>query len=206
MFEKISDYNSAALDKIENFLYDVRILMTMPGGVDERIVIVDIDEKSLAEVGRWPWSRIHIAKLLDELFDNYDVTLVGFDVVFPEPDNSSGLRILQKLGRNELADIKKYHDALANLEDQLDYDKKLSKSITDHPVVLGYYFSDVLSSKGSTNTGELPMPAFHRDTFENKNVQARKAIGYNANIKELQDAALTAGHFSLPTNIHCPVD
>jgi len=196
LFEKMSDYNSAALDKIENFLYDVRILMTMPGGVDERIVIVDIDEKSLAEVGRWPWSRIHIAKLLDELFDNYDVTLVGFDIVFPEPDDSSGLKILQKLGRNELADIKKYHDALANLEDQLDYDKKLSKSITDHPVVLGYYFSDVLSSKGSTNTGELPMPAFHRDTFENKNVQARKAIGYNANIKELQDAALTAGHFT----------
>ena len=196
LFEKMSDYNSAALDKIENFLYDVRILMTMPGGVDERIVIVDIDEKSLAEVGRWPWSRIHIAKLLDELFDNYDVALVGFDIVFPEPDDSSGLKILQKLGRNELADIKKYHDALANLEDQLDYDKKLSKSITDHPVVLGYYFSDVLSSKGSTNTGELPMPAFHRDTFENKNVQARKAIGYNANIKELQDAALTAGHFT----------
>ena len=196
LFEKMSDYNSAALDKIENFLYDARILMTMPGGVDERIVIVDIDEKSLAEVGRWPWSRIHIAKLLDELFDNYDVTLVGFDIVFPEPDDSSGLKILQKLGRNELADIKKYHDALANLEDQLDYDKKLSKSITDHPVVLGYYFSDVLSSKGSTNTGELPMPAFHRDTFENKNVQARKAIGYNANIKELQDAALTAGHFT----------
>ncbi len=196
LFEKMSDYNSAALDKIENFLYDARILMTMPGGVDERIVIVDIDEKSLAEVGRWPWSRIHIAKLLDELFDNYDVTLVGFDIVFPEPDDSSGLKILQKLGRNELADIKKYHDAVANLEDQLDYDKILSKSITDHPVVLGYYFSDVLSSKGSTNTGELPMPAFHRDTFENKNVQARKAIGYNANIKELQDAALTAGHFT----------
>lgn len=196
LFEKISDYNSAALDKIENFLYDVRILMTMPGGVDERIVIVDIDEKSLAKVGRWPWSRIHIAKLLDELFDNYDVTLVGFDIVFPEPDNSSGLKILQKLGRNELADIKKYHDAIANLEDQLDYDKLLSKSISNRQIVLGYYFNDAISSTGSTNTGELPMPAFHRDTFKNKNVQARKAIGYNANIKELQDAALTAGHFT----------
>ncbi len=196
LFEKMSDYNSAALDKVENFLYDVRVVMTMPGGVDERIVIVDIDEKSLAEVGRWPWSRIHIAKLLDELFDNYDVTLVGFDVVFPEPDDSSGLRILQILGRNELAGIKEYHDAVANLEDQLDYDRRLSKSITDRPVVLGYYFSDELSSKGSTKTGELPMPAFHRDTFKDKNVQARKAIGYNANIKELQDAALTAGHFT----------
>ena len=88
---------------MENILYAVRVVMTMPGGVDDRIVIVDIDEKSLSEVGRWPWSRIHIAKLLDELFDFYDVMLVGFDVVFPEPDESSGLKILQALGRNELA-------------------------------------------------------------------------------------------------------
>ncbi|HEU0259552.1 MAG TPA: adenylate/guanylate cyclase domain-containing protein [Burkholderiales bacterium] len=29
----------------------------MPGGRDERIAILDIDERSLAEVGRWPWSR-----------------------------------------------------------------------------------------------------------------------------------------------------
>ena len=35
----------------------MRLRMTMPRGVDERIVILDIDEKSLAEVGRWPWAR-----------------------------------------------------------------------------------------------------------------------------------------------------
>jgi adenylate cyclase len=159
-------------------------------------VIIDIDEKSLAEVGRWPWSRIHIAKLVDELFGRYNVSLVGFDVIFPEPDESSGLKILQVLGRNELADVKKYNDVIADLEEQLDYDKRLSKSITNHQVVLGYYFNDAISSTGSIITGELPRPAFSRDMFKDKNVQARKAVGYNANIKILQDAALTAGHFS----------
>lgn len=196
LLEKMNVYNLTALAKVENILYDTRVIMTMPGGIDERIVIVDIDEKSLAEIGRWPWSRIHVAKLLDELFSYYDVTLVGFDVVFPEPDESSGLKILQGLGNNELADIKEYHDVVADLEGQLDYDKLLSKSISKHPVVLGYYFNDAISSTGSTITGVLPKPAFHRKTFNNKNVQARKAIGYNANIKRLQDAALTAGHFS----------
>lgn len=196
LLERMNVYNLAALDKMENILYDVRVVMTMPGGVDDRIVIVDIDEKSLAEVGRWPWSRIHIAKLLDELFDFYDVMLVGFDVVFPEPDESSGLKILQALGRNELANIKEYHAIVADLEGQLDYDRQLSKSISNRQVVLGYYFNDALASAGSTITGELPKPAFHRDMFKDKNVQARKAIGYNANIKILQDAALTAGHYS----------
>jgi adenylate cyclase len=196
LLEKMNVYNFTVLEEIENFLYDARVVMTMPRGIDERIVIVDIDEKSLSKVGRWPWSRIHIAKLLDELFDIYDVTLVGFDVVFPEHDESSGLKILQELGSNELADIKEYHEAVAGLEDQLDYDKKLSKSISDHPVVLGYYFNDALSSKGSTIAGTLPMPAFHRDTLKKRNVITRVATGYNANIKELQDVALTAGHFT----------
>jgi len=196
LLEKMNVYNFTVLEELENVLYDARVVLTMPRGVHERIVIVDIDEKSLAEIGRWPWSRIHVAKLLDELFDNYDVTLVGFDVVFPEPDESSGLKILEELGNNELSDIEEYHDIVINLKEQLDYDKKLSISIANHPVVLGYYFNDSISSIGSTIAGELPKPAFHRDTFRNKNVQARKANGYNANIKELQDAALTAGHFS----------
>ena len=43
------------IDRIENYLYDVRIRLTMPGSVDDRIVIVDIDEASQAELGQWPW-------------------------------------------------------------------------------------------------------------------------------------------------------
>ena len=34
----------------------------MPGGVDPRVVILDIDEKSLGEIGRWPWSRDLMAR------------------------------------------------------------------------------------------------------------------------------------------------
>ena len=87
-------YRWGFLEKLEYFLYDARMLVTMPGGVDDRIVIVDIDEKSLAEVGRWPWSRDRVAHLVDELFNHYHAALVAFDVFFPEPDESSGLRIL----------------------------------------------------------------------------------------------------------------
>ncbi len=41
----------------------------MPHTIDERIAIVDIDEKSLAEIGRWPCSRNRLADLVDELFE-----------------------------------------------------------------------------------------------------------------------------------------
>ena len=64
---------------------------------DERIVIVDVDEKSLAEVGRWPWGRNQLAALMDELLVRQQVALVGFDVVFGEADESSGLKQLRQL-------------------------------------------------------------------------------------------------------------
>ena len=42
------------VSRLENFTYDVRLNLMMPSTLDERIVIVDIDEKSLEEQGRWP--------------------------------------------------------------------------------------------------------------------------------------------------------
>lgn len=53
------------LRQIEAIGYDARLLVTLPQGIDPRIVIVDIDEKSLNEVGRWPWGRDRLGDLLD---------------------------------------------------------------------------------------------------------------------------------------------
>ena len=69
------------LQRLDDILYDARLRAAMPRTLDDRIVIVDIDEKSLGEVGRWPWSRHHMARLIDELFDRQGVAVVGFDVV-----------------------------------------------------------------------------------------------------------------------------
>ena len=81
------------IDRLEHLAYDVRLVFTMPGGVDERIVIIDIDESLKAE-GRWPWSRDKIGRMLEAMFNQYQVGLVGFDVVFAEKDESSGVRTL----------------------------------------------------------------------------------------------------------------
>lgn len=184
------------IERTENFLYDLRIMFTMPNDVDESIVIIDIDEKSLSEIGRWPWSRNQLVRLVDELFNNYAVSLVGFDIVFPEPDESSGLKILQVLGRDRLAEIDEYKKIVSELENELNYDKQLADSFTDNNVVLGYYFHDENVSGTSTKSGKLPESVFHRDKFKDKNIISRKATGYNANIKILQNAAVGAGHFS----------
>ena len=78
------------IDRMENYLYDVRVQATLLGGVDERIVIVDIDEASQLQLGQWPWERDALAGIVDSLFDHYEISALGFDVLFAEAGRSGG--------------------------------------------------------------------------------------------------------------------
>ncbi|HEX6158435.1 MAG TPA: CHASE2 domain-containing protein, partial [Burkholderiales bacterium] len=75
-----SDGKLRFVSQLDHIIYDTRLRMSMPRGVDERLVILDIDEKSLGEIGRWPWNRRLMAELTDKLFDRYGVAVLGFDV------------------------------------------------------------------------------------------------------------------------------
>ena len=55
-------WSLAALHRLDEALYDRRLQLTMPQTLDERIVIIDIDERSPARVGQWPWSRARVAR------------------------------------------------------------------------------------------------------------------------------------------------
>ena len=101
---------------LDAYLYDVRVRLSAPGTQDDRIVIVDIDEKSLSEVGRWPWGRDVLAQLVKKLTDEYRVSVLGFDVVFAEPDESSGLKVLEKLGREQLRQRQAEQGVLTSLD------------------------------------------------------------------------------------------
>jgi adenylate cyclase len=52
------------------------------------VTIVDIDEESLRRIGQWPWPRTLVASMLDRL-TAMRAAVVGFDVVFAEPDRMS---------------------------------------------------------------------------------------------------------------------
>ena len=55
------------LAQLDRAIYDARLRWTMPATPDDRVVIVDIDESSLAQFGQWPWSRERLAQLVDEM-------------------------------------------------------------------------------------------------------------------------------------------
>ncbi len=184
------------IDQMENLAYDGRILLSTPNTVDERIVIVDIDEKSLAEVGRWPWGRDRISKLIDQLIDHYEVELIGFDVVFSEPDESSGLGILENLGKTDFKNVAEYQSRLKILRKQLDYDQIFKDSLMNRPVVLGYFFNSPVEGKEALTTGALPEPLFSDKDFSGTDFQPPVAEGYGANLAGILHSAYGAGHFN----------
>lgn len=185
-------YQLGFVNFVEAKLYDTRLRLTLPNKTDERIVILDIDEKSLKEQGRWPWGRDKLAVLLDKLFNQYGVAVVGFDVVFAEKDSSSGLKILQELGRNELKGVPQFQSALNRLGAQLDYDSLFAAKLKQHNVVLGYYFN----SEEQDTSGALPSPVFVADDLRGRQPNFTRWHGYGANLPLLMSSAASAGHFN----------
>jgi len=177
------------LRTLEYFAYDTRLKLTLPGIKDRRIVIVDVDEKSLAVEGRWPWPRDRMARLVNALFDEYDVAVLGFDMVFAEQERHAAFDNLEKMlradGQTSLA------DRVASLTPRTD--EQFARSLQGRPVALGYYFS------GNSNTaGQLPepyLPAVIADTMQ---IPVPRAAGYGANLPVLQQAAPRAGFFDNP--------
>jgi len=167
--------------------------MTMAPGRDERIVILDIDEKSLGEIGRWPWSRKVMAELNEKLFDHYGLALVGFDVVWAERDPSSGIDVLDALARSELKEDSQFQKSYSRLRPALDFDARFAESLKGRPVVLGYYFN---SEERAVRVNALPPPVLPRGTFAGSNVLFPQWVGYTGNLPVYLRSAAGAGHFN----------
>jgi len=182
------------IPRLENFTYDVRLNLLMPRGQDSRIVIVDIDEKSLQEQGRWPWGRNKLADLVNRLFDQYKVKVMGFDVVFAETDDSSGLKNLETLQKKYLSTDERFNQVLSDIKPQLDYDQVFADSLKGRNVVLGYYFRQDID--GNEGVGALPSPSFVDGSFKGKSINFTEVTSFGANLPILQENALTAGHFN----------
>ncbi len=179
--------------RLDDIIYDARLRATMPRTLDERIVIVDIDEKSLAEVGRWPWGRNRMSELSDALFDQQKVALVGFDVVFAEADDSSGLKRLRQLAAGELRDQAGFNERINQLQGVLDYDAAFARSLQKRPVVLGYYFT---SDRDGRSSGVLPAPVMGKEALQGRPIKFTSWNGFGGNIEQLAKAAPVAGFFN----------
>jgi adenylate cyclase len=192
---KIIEWNF--IDALEHKLYDARLELTLPNTTDSRIVIVDIDEHSLSVIGRWPWNRAVMAKLIDQLFDTYQIDVLGMGAMFVEPDNSSGLKKLEELAQGPLKEASAFLDILTGLRNTLDYDKVFANSLENRRIVLGYALTTAQEATAGIETGQLPQPAFTQSEVQAHRLKYIEGRGFAANLPLFQASALTAGHFNM---------
>lgn len=118
------------------------------------IVIAVIDEKSLDEIGRWPWPRTTIARLVDTL-TAYGVRVIAFDMVFSEPSlhpEFDALFSLKSKYKGGKAPPHGFVDYINKVKADIDPDIQLAKSVKNSArVILGYFFhfdKDAVSKEG----------------------------------------------------------
>jgi adenylate cyclase len=78
----------APLEEIRLRTFDFYQSLRPRETVSRPVVIVDIDEASLKEIGQWPWPRTILADLVTRLTE-LGVVAIGFDIIFAEPDRMS---------------------------------------------------------------------------------------------------------------------
>ena len=136
LFSLTTIYRPSFLSLVGLKVYDSMVRSLPKSGPGSQPVIVDLDEKSLAQFGQWPWPRYRVALLLDKL-QLLGAKSVGLDIIFAEADRTS-LHILQQEMERDLH-VKL---SLAGLPPALqNNDLALADVLKKGPFVLGYKFS-----------------------------------------------------------------
>ena len=187
-------YKFSFVERLDLSIYDVRLRATLPRTLDPRVVIVDIDDPSLQQYGQWPWSRDTLAALTTELIDRQQASVLGFDVMFAEPDGSSGLAALRQIAAGPLRDVSGLKEQVDQLAPELDHDAIFANVLKSRPVALGYYFTQTTQPRGM---GWLPSPVFALDAFPPGAQRATSWNGFGGSIALLADATAHAGFLNV---------
>lgn len=136
-------FNPTILQIFDSALYDTLIRLRPIQEISGNVVIVAIDEKSLAEEGRWPWTRSKLAKLVDCL-TKLECKTTGFDIVFSEPEIDRSLSIIddiQHYTANTSETSPELNNYLNRLKSVKQPDLILSKSIKENrSAIPGLFF------------------------------------------------------------------
>ena len=136
---KIQDSNF--VKRIENISYDIYQSIFEENSEFNDVLIVDIDEKSIGEIGQFPWRRDVFANLVEKL-ENLEASVISFDIFFSEEDKQNPSKILGELN-------------ISN-EGVLDSDQSLITAIQNSNVILPVLgdisvFDKMNNSKPKTN-------------------------------------------------------
>jgi adenylate cyclase len=205
---------------IELKAFDLHFLSRGAIEPENNVVIVAIDEKSLDRFGRWPWPRTRIAELVEKL-KNHGAKSVAFDIVFAEPDESSGINVIRGLKDRLKGKGSEVISTIESVEKESDNDLKLSTALQNNSsIILGYFFFTSLEEikhlhnplppfvKGESKEDAPSVKGELKGRFTIRNIERAApipeiltAVGVQENIPAITNAVADSGFFNIVPDI-----
>ena len=179
-------------------LYDMKVLdlrqrLRGPISTSGVVVIVAIDEASLAELGRWPWPRARLATLVDRLTEG-GARAIGFDILFDQPDPSLDHETLHHVLETEPQSATELEATLLAYNDA----RMAAALRASGRVVLAHFFELGPTGPETPTTGDpAGIPEITAQVTPDANVGViPTATGFHGNIPVLAGAAAGTGHYN----------
>jgi adenylate cyclase len=145
------------IHRLDYIAYDLRLQMSLPPieSVKNRdlIRVIDIDEKSLSEQGRWPWSRKKMAELVKILQDN-GVVVIAYDIIFSEREANIASLVSENLKQKTHLSSEADH-ILNEITKDFAHDQIFETALEKGDHVLGFLF-DTANRKMRSYTAPIP--------------------------------------------------
>ncbi|MCK5896620.1 MAG: adenylate/guanylate cyclase domain-containing protein [Cocleimonas sp.] len=185
--EKIQ-FGQALLQRLNATSYDLRLRTTTgtPIGFSP-IFIIDIDENSLEQEGRWPWSRKKLALLIDKLHAA-GTAVITLDITLAEAERNPVDAVSHALTQHN----PELSSALKSIRTQLDADQQLAITLRNKNVILGYLFNQT----STVSKGEIK-PTLIQNNAPIKKLSSFIMQGYSANLPLLSQSATQNGFFTI---------
>ncbi len=181
--------------RLDNLIYDQRFgfMLEPPPETEHSIVIIDINQESLAQVGQWPWSRKVLGDLTSQL-TKYGALVIGWDYFFPEYERNLVAEVERAIEAGSTRDLESMLPMLASARaqiPQLEGDRYFAEQMEQTDVVLAISFkpNEVLEY------GTLPEPIIEIDQELADSLPIPTMQGYEANVDILQNSATGGGFF-----------
>ncbi len=163
------------IDELENIAYDWKIrantLTQHHKKFETSVVIVDIDDKSLAAEGRWPWPRDKLADLVQAIQAG-GAAVTTIDLIFPQKETNIASEVWKEFNKKNLM-TPSLQASFAKISPEFDYDIQLGRVLTASDTVIGFGFT-----QEPTTVGQINQPLLILTPGEEKYLDIMHASGF----------------------------
>ncbi|MFW6147069.1 MAG: CHASE2 domain-containing serine/threonine-protein kinase [Thermodesulfobacteriota bacterium] len=193
-------------ESLEKVIYEIEMRLDLPSNpAESRVSIVNIDDKSIRNIGQWPWPRHMIAEMITILEAN-GAKLIGLDIVFSEKEQNQAVKeiatLCDEIGETTEGQSRTWIlNRLKEMERRLNNDRTLFETVGKSgniilPVIgiYGNYDTELVLPHNSFLTGKT----IEKDEVTRIKIRPVKEI--IAPFPELSRSSRGLGHINLSPN------